>query len=202
MKRFFPYGVQILYAMPFVPYCLEISKTIISAPLNRVQSEYRCLIFQAHLFRSIIVFLIRLSLGFIQLSTFGYLKDSEHGEQGPLWSPHRHKLLLLPSCREAGLALKHLGVMHRGKRQNGCSLKSFYCFQFSCSKWWREERPMVMTFRELVEKPKICSLMLHSLKIYRENRLTLFLFDSLFPLSWGAVLPCTAEKSRYANQNH
>lgn len=67
LKRFFSYGVQILYA--FVLDCLGISKTFISTSLSRVQSDYRCLIVLAHLFKSIITFLIRLSLGFIQLST-------------------------------------------------------------------------------------------------------------------------------------
>lgn len=48
-------------------------------------------------------------------------RDSEHGGQGLLWSLHRHNLLLLHSCREAELALKYLGIMHRSRRQNGFS---------------------------------------------------------------------------------
>lgn len=169
---FFSYGVQILDAMPFVPSCLGISKTFISTSLSRVHSEYRHLIVLAHLFRSIIIFLIRLFLGFIQLSSLDIWRIQSM-ENKVLWSLHRCKLLLLPSCREAELALKHLGMMHRGRRQNGFSLKSFHCFQFACSKRWREGRPLVVTFRELVEEPKICSLMLQNLKIKSTGKIVM-----------------------------
>lgn len=191
---FFPYGVQILYAMPFVPcYMLAFLKLLFLIPqVGSRQSIDICSVFLAHrnsgpglgmvrcvqqqkqkmkfrvhpdtslwlkshraLFAvlvqvSTIIVLLRLYLGFIQLSSLGeVMGDSERGGQGPPWSLHRHKLLLLPSCREAELALKHLGIMHRGRRQNGFSLKSFYCFQFACSKCWREGRPVVVTSRGL-----------------------------------------------------